>query len=148
MPFFISTESYTREVWSEAPPDEKKGTPGRGEKGTITLRRLNAGDQAEIQDRLRMSFEDNDARPAIGTMRMLTVQRALLDWDFPGPKPSPESIAQLEPEVFEQIYSHCEIGTPPTPPETEQAPENGSAPQAAEAPPPQPKKQARPSIAS
>jgi hypothetical protein len=104
MPFFISTEPYKRTVLS---PD--------GEEGVVTLRRLNAGDQAAIQDTLRMSLsEDADAALALGTMRMLTVQRALMDWSWPGAKPTPESIAQLEPEVFEQIYSFCEIGTPPT----------------------------------
>lgn len=104
MPFFIKTEPYTREV--EAPD---------GEKGTVTLRRLNAGDQAAIQDTLRMSLsEDADASLAIGTMRMLTVNRALLDWSWPGPKPSPEAVSQLEPEVFEQIYAFVEIGSPPT----------------------------------
>lgn len=105
MPFFITTEPYKREITA---PD--------GEKGECTLRRLNAGDQAAIQDTLRMSLsEDADASLAIGTMRMLTVQRALIDWNWPGPKPSQESISQLEPEVFEQIYSFCEIGSPPTP---------------------------------
>lgn len=115
MPFFIDTTPYEREV--EAPG---------GEKGTVKLRRLNAGDQAAIQDTLRMSLsEDADASLAIGTMRMLTVQRALIDWSWPGPKPSQESIAQLEPEVFEQIFSWCEIGSPPTPPQDGSTPEEG-----------------------
>ena len=117
MSFFTKPEPYKREVEFE------------GEKGEITLRRLNAGDQAAIQDTLRMSIsEDSDASLAIGTMRMLTVQRALLDWDW-HPKPTPETIAQLEPDVFEQIYSFCEIGTPPT----ERASANGSQDGTAEA---------------
>ena len=115
MPFFIRNEPYTRTI----------KTP-EGEEGTVTLRRLNAGDQAAIQDTLRMSLsEDADASLALGTMRMLTVQRAVIDWDWPGPKPSSESIAQLEPDVFEQIYSFCEIGTPPTQEEAS-ASENGT----------------------
>lgn len=108
MPFFIDTKPYEREIVA---PD--------GEEGKVVLRRLNAGDQAAIQDTLRMSIsEDADASLAIGTMRMITVTRALIDWSWPGPKPSPESISQLEPEVFEQIYSHVEMGTPPTIPES------------------------------
>jgi hypothetical protein len=121
MGFFISTDTYTRKIKS---PD--------GDEGEVTLRRLNAGDQAAIQDTLRMSLEEGaDASLAIGTMRMLTVERALIKWDWEGPQPSPESISQLEPEVFEQIYSHVEIGTPPTPPKS--APQDGEASKAAPA---------------
>lgn len=109
MGFFIANDKpYEKEI--EAPD---------GEKGTVTLRRLNAGDQAAIQDTLRMSISEDeaaDASMAIGTARMLTVNRALINWSWPGPKPSPEAISQLEPSVFEQIYSHVEIGTPPTKP--------------------------------
>jgi len=103
--FFIAVEPYKREITA---PD--------GEKGEVTMRRLNAGDQAAIQDTLRMTLGDEtETSLAMGTMRMLSVQRAVLDWSWPGPKPSSESISQLEPEVFEQIYSFVEIGTPPTP---------------------------------
>ena len=120
MGFFISAATYEKTVKT---PD--------GEEGVVTLRRLNAGDQAAIQDTLRMSLsEDADASLAIGTMRMLTVERALVKWDWPGPQPSPEAISQLEPEVFEQIFEAVEIGTPPTAEQTEQTPENGKAPQA------------------
>jgi hypothetical protein len=116
--WFTSTETYTCEIWSEAAPVEKENgnaaRPGRGDVATVTLRRLNAGDTVELQDRLKMSMEDDnqDASVYLGTMRRLTVQKAVLDWSIPGPKPSPEAIAQLEPHVFEQIYAHCSIGTP------------------------------------
>lgn len=133
MPFFTNIETYVREVWSEKPPDEKKGTPGKGEKATVTLRRLNAGDQAAIQDTLRMGIgEGADATPALGTMRMLTVQKSLVDWTLPGPKPSPEAISQLDPEVFDQIYAHCEIGTPPTDQQEKPSPQDGETPEATE----------------
>lgn len=104
MSFFISTEPYEREIESPS-----------GEKGTVKLRRLNAGDQAAIQDTLRMSLGDDgtDSSLALGTMRMLTVKRALIDWSW-RPSPTPELIAQLDPDVFEQIYSHVEMGVPPT----------------------------------
>ena len=116
--FFISTELYEREVTA---PD--------GSTGKVRLRRLNAGDQAAIQDTLRMAIGDEaDAALKIGTMRMLTVSRALVDWDLPGPKPSPEAISQLEPDVFEQIYGFVEIGSPPTGTTSE----NGTAPEATE----------------
>jgi hypothetical protein len=126
MGFFIDQAPYEREI--EAPS---------GEKGTVKLRRLNAGDQAAIQDTLRMSInEDADASMAIGTMRMLTVRRALVGWSWM-PSPTPETISQLEPEVFEQIYSYCEMGTPPTLPTTDEAgdgtqPQDGTESEAAE----------------
>lgn len=120
MGFFISAETYTKTIKS---PD--------GEEGEVTLRRLNAGDQAAIQDTLRMSLDENaDASLAIGTMRMLTVERALVKWSWPGPQPSPEAISQLEPEVFEQIFSFVEIGTPPTQENGGETPEDGKAPKA------------------
>lgn len=144
MPFFVEAGTYVREITS---PD--------GETAEVTLRRLNAGDQAAIQDALRMSMDDenSDASPSIGTMRVLTVRRALLDWTIPGSKPTPETISMLEPEVFEQIYSHCEIGTPPTPEQKESASSNGEAPKATAATaedvaPPKPRKAAQPSVAS
>lgn len=118
--FFITAETYTKTV---------KGSGG--EEGTVTLRRLNAGDQAAIQDTLRMSLDEgSDASLAIGSMRMLSVERALIDWDWDGPKPSPEAISQLEPEVFEQIYSFVEIGTPPTPEQKESPSTDGETPKA------------------
>jgi len=118
MAWFTPTETYTREVWDEAAPVESENgneaQPGRGEVAVVTLRMLNAGDMAELQDRLKMSMSDEneDASVYLGTLRRLTVQKALIDWTIPGPKPSPEAISQLEPHVFEQIYAHCSIGTP------------------------------------
>jgi hypothetical protein len=111
MTWFTPTEKYVREVES----------PG-GDKAEVTFRVLNAGDMAAIQDLMRMSFGDDDNHDAallIGTMRQLTVQKAVVDWTIPGPKPTPESIAQLEPDVFDQLYGHAQIGAakeevPPT----------------------------------
>ena len=101
--------------------DEVEVTSPSGEKGKVMLRRLNAGDQAAIQDMLRMSVDEGDTQLAMGSMRLLTVRRAVVSWDF-GPC-SEETIAQLEPDVFEQIFSAVEIGTPPT---QEQAGQNGA----------------------
>jgi hypothetical protein len=118
MGFFIDTKTYEREVIS---PD--------GDKGQVTLRKLNAGDQAAIQDTLRMRLADDgaDTSMLLGTMRMITVERAVVDWSWPGAKPSPEAISQLEPEVFEQIYSYVEIGSPPTESQNGSAPEETAA---------------------
>lgn len=138
MGFFITTETYDREV---------EGT--NGEKGTVTLRRLNAGDQAAIQDTLRMSLsEEADASMALGTMRMLTVQRALIKWSWEGPQPSPEAIAQLEPEVFEQIYAYVEIGSPPTESTPGPTSANGEAPEATDGQEVKPKARSRSAAAS
>ena len=119
MTWFTPTETYVREIWSEQAPVEAangdQAQPGRGDTAEVRLRHLNAGDMAELQDRLKMSMDDetNDAAVFLGTMRRLTVQKAVIDWTIPGPKPSPEAIAQLEPHVFEQIYAHCQIGSAP-----------------------------------
>lgn len=74
---------------------------------------------------MSMDEENTDASMYLGTMRRLTVEKSLIDWTIPGPKPSPEAISQLEPKVFEQIYGHCEIGTPQ--PQNGASPTNGAA---------------------
>lgn len=100
--WFTSTEKYEREI--ESP---------NGAKATVVLRRLNAGDQAAIQDTMRLIVDTEETSLKLGTLRHLTVQKAVLDWDIPGPKPSPEAIAQLHPDVFEQIYAAVEFGSAP-----------------------------------
>ncbi len=47
---------------------------------------------------------------ALGTMRLLSVERAVVDWDIPNSKPTPEAIRALTPDVFTQIYEHIDLG--------------------------------------
>src|SRR5580765_3899864 len=99
---------------------DKVKKKGVGDMATVTLRALNAGDQADIQDILRMEMGDDSERSqlALGSMRRMSVEKALIDWTIPGPKPTPESIRALAPEVFEQIYSYVRLGNdhPTSPP--------------------------------
>lgn len=132
MSWFTSTDTYAVEVWSIAAPERNgDGTekPGEGETATVTMRPLNAGDQADIQDILRMEYsddegDDNRSQLAIGSMRRMSVEKACVDWNIPGPKPTPEAIRQLAPVVFEQIYAHVRLGNvhPTLPPAPEKKP--------------------------
>src|SRR5262245_763965 len=99
------------------------------------MRALNAGDQADIQDILRMEMENADetrSQLAVGSMRRMSVERAVVDWSIPGPKPTPESIRSLSPEVFEQIYSYVRLGNlHPTSPQPDPSANGADAPSAA-----------------
>jgi len=126
--WFTSTDSYTETIYSVSGPElDESGKVTKepvGDKATVTMRALNAGDQADIQDILRMEMGDDSDRSqlALGSMRRMSVEKSLIDWSIPGPKPTPESIRQLSPEVFEQIYSYVKLGnvhpmSPPAEPE-------------------------------
>lgn len=70
--------------------------------------------------------ENGDMRPEmkLGTMRMLSVTRAVVDWTIPGPKPNADTIAALHPSVFEQLWDAISFGTSgpdPTPAEPRRA---------------------------
>jgi len=128
--WFAPTQTYVETIWEISPPDEKKKEPGKGATAEITLRPLNAGDQADIMDILRTEYGDEDkSQLAIGSMRMLAVERAVIDWTIPGPKPSPESIRALSPPVFEQVYGAVRLGdVHPTLPQAVAGKSNGEGP--------------------
>jgi hypothetical protein len=94
---FTPTETY--EVTITDPDD--------GEEWQVTMRVLNAGDRAMLQDQLRVEMREDDdtevARIPMGTMRLLTVDRAVVRWTLPTPK-STASIASLREELFEQLF--------------------------------------------
>lgn len=124
MGWFTETSTYEKPVKSP-----------EGEEATVTYRRLNAGDLAEIQDSLRVLEDSGDTTLAIGTMRQLTVQKAVVNWTIPGPKPSVEAIAQLDPKVFEQVYGGVELNTGENPPNGNREQRRGASRQKAAAKP-------------
>lgn len=114
--FFQSRDTYVETIWSDAPPetngDGHEVKPGQGNTAEVTYRPLNAGDHAAIQDVLRSTNQDEDRWALeLGSMRILAVEKAVVDWTIPGAKPTPESIRQLAPPVFDQIYAHVRLGS-------------------------------------
>lgn len=122
MSWFTETATFEREIEE----------PISGDKATVTLRALNAADYAVLQDTLRMEARDIEGveevtpQMLLGTMKMLTVKRAVVKWSLPIPA-TPQTIESLHPAVFEQIYQHVSFGgeepLTPTQPEPEAAPE-------------------------
>lgn len=81
-----------------------------GEKASVTLRKLNAGDQAAIHDSIAVS--EDAAEIKLGTIKLLMVTRAVEKWDLPL-APTEASIKSLEPAVFDQIVEAVEFGGSP-----------------------------------
>lgn len=91
MPFFVPAQTSSHEITS---PD--------GETASIEIRQLNAGDVASIHDSIRLS---TDAEPEVklGAFRFAMVEAALVSWSLPEDL-TPNTLRQLEPIVFDQIY--------------------------------------------
>jgi hypothetical protein len=99
--------------------------PRDGEEFTVTLRTLNAGDEAVIRDETRVEIDDESdketMRVPMGTLRLRTVELAVVSWTLPLP-PSRASIATLHDGIFDQIYQGARFasssvkadGGPPT----------------------------------
>jgi hypothetical protein len=95
MAFFVENTTTEHEITD----------PVTGEKASVTIRKLNAGDTAAIQDTIRMTLgEKPDAEFKLGEFRLLMVERALVAWSLPKPV-TPMTIRALEPDVFEQIFN-------------------------------------------
>lgn len=119
MAFFVKNLTYTRTIKD----------PESGEEATVTLRPLNAGDRAELQDLTRMSGgDDGGAELRLGAMQLVTLKRAIVDWTLPEPTTA-EAIAGLHPDVFDAIYEYVSWGAvPPEPEQPEKAENPTSAP--------------------
>lgn len=113
--WFVERTTYERTIRH---PDTKA-------EAVLTMRPLNAGDRAEFNEIRLLSSDDGSGggegqlRP--GRMQLLAVERAVVAWTIPGPGPTAEAIAQLDPRVFDQIYGHVSFGNP-DPPEGEVVP--------------------------
>jgi hypothetical protein len=96
MTWFTKTELSTHTITD----------PDSGEEATIQIRELNAGDQAAIQDSIRMRVGDNpEPEIRIGAFKLLMVEKALVSWSL-DLGVSPSTIRQLTPAVFEQVFDH------------------------------------------
>lgn len=101
--------------------------PRDDEKWTATMRVLNAGDRAALQDETVIeedSSGEDRARVPMGRLRMLAVERALVSWTLPLPVSS-EAIHCLHEDLFDQLYKNVRTSTeaattgPPTGPQTD-----------------------------
>jgi hypothetical protein len=115
--------------------------PRDGETWTVTLRELNAGDDAAIRDETVIEIELDEegqeverSRVPMGRLRLRAVERAIVSWTLPLAL-SPNAIRVLNAEIFEQIYRHvrwssasaAEDDSPPTEPQTESSSPEPSA---------------------
>lgn len=116
---FVQHETYEIEVTD----------PRDGEAWKVTLRVLNAGDEAILRDETRVRTDDEDGAMSLpmGSLRLLTVDRAVVSWTLPLPK-SAAAIEVLHDGIFDQIYKECRFasdgekaadGLPPTEPQTD-----------------------------
>ena len=122
MAFFTRSATYKRTIKD----------PDTGDEATITLRPLNAGDRAELQDLTRMQMGDEgSAELRLGQMQLITVSRAIVDWTLDEPT-TPEAVAMLHPDVFDDIYSHISWGSVPTEEPADASPLDGTEGEPAE----------------
>ena len=103
--WFVQRETYDRKIIY----------PGTDDEASVTMRPLNAGDRAEFNE-IRLLSDGaggGEAQMQPGRMQLLTVERAVVSWTIPGPGPSAETIQQLDPRVFDQLYELVSFGNPP-----------------------------------
>jgi hypothetical protein len=117
--FFSDGETYWRDI--------RRKVGGKERVERIELRPLMAGDRADLQDAVRFGVTDEEGDETgatelrVGTMRLLTVTRALVSWTLPKAI-SLSSVRALHPDVFSQIYDEVSWGEiPPEPSEQELA---------------------------
>lgn len=96
----------------------------------VELRPLNAGDMAILNE---LRLEQDGASIQLGTVKLKTVQLALVGWslqDNGSVKPiTPDTIKQLNPFVFDQIYRLVDVGegangSGPPPPAASEPPDS------------------------
>lgn len=105
---FLSQETYDVELVD----------PRDGEQWTATMRVLNAGDRAAIQDETVIETDDEGgdrSRVPMGRLRMKAVQLSLVKWTLPLP-PTAQTIATLHPDIFDQLYKAVRDGSEQGPP--------------------------------
>lgn len=73
---------------------------------TVSLRPLNAGHVARMNE---LKLKSDGASIDLGAAKVLAVEFALVDWSLPTPITA-DTIKQLNPMVFEQIYELVDGG--------------------------------------
>lgn len=103
---FVGQETYQRKVRDQD-----------GHEWSVTLRRLSAGDEAAIQDKIRMlqsaDGDEDVIQPMLGTTKMLSVQRAIVSWDLPAPY-EPHMVEMLDRDLFNQMFEQVEFASDST----------------------------------
>jgi hypothetical protein len=100
MSFFVENTTYKVPITD----------PESGEKAEVELRRFDAGARAVLEDTVRLTAgEDATAEVLLGTMRLITVEQAIVTWTLPV-SPTKDSIRKLQPKVFDQIYAAIDVG--------------------------------------
>lgn len=104
--WFVQGHTYRRDITH----------PETGEKAWVEYRVLNSGDRAVLDDTIAMQFAEEGDRVSpqlkLGTMKRLTVVRAVQAWGLPG-NPTEAAISQLHPDVFEAILANVGWGSEP-----------------------------------
>lgn len=103
--WFTKPETYEREI---VHPNDKTL------KMKVTFRPLSAGDRAASNEIRLSSDEDSDEAGASlrpFRMQLAHLHRAIVSWTLDTP-PTPDALAQLEPEVFDELYKHMSWGNP------------------------------------
>ena len=117
--FFISTEPVNYPL-----TDPETGDPATLDDGTpvtVSIRRLNAGDQVAIQNALALRLNTDgevDSKVEVGTYRRLLVERLLVDWNLPLSL-TPNTLDKLDPRIYDEIATLCSdqpVGANPTAP--------------------------------
>jgi hypothetical protein len=106
MGFLVGDDTYER---TYDDPD------GSDEKLTVTLRPLNAGAAAAIEDTIAMEIGENEqpvASVRLGRLKLLHVQHAVVSWSLPV-SPTAETIARLHPDVLNAIFADIRRGSVP-----------------------------------
>lgn len=81
-----------------------------GEEAWVELRPLNAGDHCAILDAMQMGADGEEMlmKPQLGHQKLLTVSKALVDWELEG-ETTLEAVSMLPIDVIDQIFDFVQI---------------------------------------
>lgn len=94
--------------------------PETGEKASVELRKLDAGDYADRSSKMMRVDVDKDPRTGkptenisfdSGGAKLFTIHRSVVSWDLPVPV-SFRAIRSLDDDVLEQLYGHVKTLNP------------------------------------
>jgi hypothetical protein len=109
--FFVANTPYTRTIRD----------PESDATAEATMRPLNAGDQADLEDTIAMGADGESVDVKIGLWKLLSIEKALISWTLPQ-EPSASSIRALHPAVVDQLATLVTFGAVPPEDEEEEGP--------------------------
>ena len=107
---FVTKETYARKIKD---PETGEAT------WEVDFRVLSGGDRAKLLDAVRIDSVGEVGQTTelrMGLMQTLTIEAAVVAWRGPGFDETPitrQTIADLHPAVYEQIFELASFGTPP-----------------------------------